>query len=119
MRKPIIAANWKMNMTLGETELFLANFTLEIGDESDVEIVVIPPFTAIAKASELLARNPNIKLGAQNMHPEKSGAFTGEISAAMLRELYVRYAVIGHSRRQRVGGQRLAAFVESRDPHEH
>ncbi len=110
MRKKIIAANWKMNKTLNETELFLANFTLEIGDRSDVEIVIVPPFTAIAKAADLLARNQNIKLGAQNMHPEKSGAFTGEISAEMLRELFVRYVVLGHSERRTLFGE-TDAFI--------
>jgi triosephosphate isomerase len=100
MRKKIIAANWKMNMTLQEAASYLETFLLEVSGENRAEIVIIPPFTAISKVSELLSRVQNVKLGAQNMHWEKSGAFTGEISAAMLRELFVRYVVLGHSERR-------------------
>jgi triosephosphate isomerase len=105
MRKKIIAANWKMNMTVNEAESFLDTFLLEIGDESRVEIVIIPPFTAIPKVSERLNRVQNVKVGAQNMHFEKSGAFTGEISGAMLRELFVRNVVLGHSERRTLFGE--------------
>lgn len=100
MRKKIIAANWKMNMTCGETESYLDTFLREVGQEDHVEIVIVPPFTALSKASELLSKVQNVKLGAQNMSAEKSGAYTGEISAAMLRELFVRFVVIGHSERR-------------------
>ena len=105
MRKKIIAANWKMNMTVGETEGFFKTFLLEVGEEKRVEIVVVPPFTALARASELVRNVQNVKLGAQNMHWEKSGAFTGEISAAMLRELFVRFVVLGHSERRTLFGE--------------
>jgi len=105
MRKKIIAANWKMNMTVSEAEAFLHTFLHEIGGENGVEIVIVPPFTALAKVSEILGRGQSAKLGAQNMHWEKSGAFTGEISAQMLRELYVRYVVIGHSERRTLFGE--------------
>jgi triosephosphate isomerase len=105
MRKKIIAANWKMNMTLGETAGFFETFLREIGEEKRVEIVVVPPFTALAKASDILRNSLNVKLGAQNMHWEKSGAFTGEISAAMLRELFVRFVVLGHSERRTLFGE--------------
>ncbi len=105
MRKKIIAANWKMNMTVGETDEYLNDFEREIGDESGVDIVLIPPFTALPKANDRLAEVSNIKLGAQNMHWEKSGAFTGEISAVMLRDLYVRYVVLGHSERRALFGE--------------
>src|SRR5437879_1080044 len=105
MRKKIIAANWKMNMTVGEAQSFLDAFEREAGDEGRVEIVVIPPFTALAGVSEKLTNVQNVKLGAQNMHWEKSGAFTGEISAAMLRELFVRYVVLGHSERRTYFGE--------------
>jgi triosephosphate isomerase (TIM) len=100
MRKKILAANWKMNMTLAESAAFIKSFLLEIGDPADVEIVIVPPFTAIAKVSESLGRSENIKVGAQNMHWERSGAFTGEISGALLRDLFVRYVVLGHSERR-------------------
>jgi triosephosphate isomerase len=105
MRKKIIAANWKMNMTLGETAGFFETFLLEVGEDKRVEIVVVPPFTALAKASEILRNVQYIKVGAQNMHWEKSGAFTGEISAPMLRELFVRYVVLGHSERRTLFGE--------------
>jgi triosephosphate isomerase len=105
MRKKIIAANWKMNLTVSESEAFLATFLQELGSESSVEVVIIPPFTALAKVSEILGRGQQAKLGAQNMSAEKSGAFTGEISAQMLRELYVRYVVIGHSERRTLFGE--------------
>lgn len=105
MRRKIIAANWKMNMTNGESEGFLENFLLEVTDEKRADIVIIPPFTALAKVSEILSKVQNVKLGAQNMHWEKPGAFTGEISVHMLRELFVRFVVIGHSERRTLFGE--------------
>ena len=105
MRKKILAANWKMNMTCTEAASFLDSFLLEIGDESHAEIVIIPAYTAIGMVSERLSKVQNVKVGAQNMHFEKSGAFTGEISAAMLRELFVRYVVLGHSERRTLFGE--------------
>src|SRR5437879_3538205 len=88
MRKKIVAANWKMNMTQAESARFVESLLLrDLGDITDVEVVIIPPFTAIAKVSEALGRAHNIKVGAQNMFWEKSGPFTGEISAPLLRDL--------------------------------
>ena len=92
-------------MTQGESEAFLTTFLREIGDLDEVEIVIVPPFTAIPKVSELVTQTPNIKVGAQNMYWERSGAFTGEISPAMLRELFVRYVVLGHSERRAMFGE--------------
>jgi len=97
MRKKIIAANWKMNMTQAESVSFVETFLRELGDSQEVEVVLLPPFTALAKVSEALGNSQNVKVGAQNMHWERSGAFTGEISSAMLRDLFVRYVVLGHS----------------------
>ena len=105
MRRKIIAANWKMNMTINEAEGFLENFLLEVGDEKRADIVLVPPFTTLPKVSERLSKVQNVKLGAQNMHFESSGAFTGEISAPMLRELFVRYVVLGHSERRTLFGE--------------
>jgi len=105
MRKKIIAANWKMNMTQGESEAFITTFLREIGDLDEVEIVIVPPFTAIPKVSELLTQTQNVKVGAQNMHWARNGAFTGEVSPAMLRELFVRYVVLGHSERRSMFGE--------------
>src|SRR4051812_36588549 len=105
MRKKIVAANWKMNMTQAEAAAFVESLLVEIGDELQVEVVIVPPFTSLAKVSEALGGSQNIKLGAQNMHWERSGAFTGETSAAMLRDLYVRYVVLGHSERRQYFGE--------------
>lgn len=105
MRKKIIAANWKMNMTQGESAAFVATFLLELGESAEVEVVLIPPFTAISTVTEALGASQTVKVGAQNMHWERSGAFTGEISPAMLRELFVRYVVLGHSERRQLFGE--------------
>jgi triosephosphate isomerase len=105
MRKKIIAANWKMNMTVAEAESFLKDFRPEVEEVNGVEIIIAPPFTALPKLSELLGGSQRIRLGAQNMYSERSGAFTGEISAAMLRDLYVRYVIVGHSERRQIFGE--------------
>jgi triosephosphate isomerase len=105
MRKPIIAANWKMHMTVEETAAYIRHFLVESGDETDVEVVIIPPFTALSRASALISGAYSLKLGAQNMNAHKAGAFTGEISAGMLRELFVRYVVLGHSERRQLFGE--------------
>lgn len=94
-----------MNMTQGESARFLDSFLRDVGEINDVEVVIIPPFTAIPKVSETLGRAHNIKLGAQNMYWEKSGAFTGEISAPLLRDLFVHYVVLGHSERRTLFGE--------------
>jgi len=105
MRKKIIAANWKMNMTVAETEAYLEDFRLDIEEVNGVEIVIAPPFTALAKLSELLGGSQKVRLAAQNMYFEMSGAYTGEISPAMLRELFVRYVILGHSERRQIFGE--------------
>ena len=92
-------------MTQGESARFLDSFLRDVGEINDVEVVIIPPFTAIPKVSETLGRAHNIKLGAQNMYWEKSGAFTGEISAPLLRDLFVHYVVLGHSERRTLFGE--------------
>jgi triosephosphate isomerase (TIM) len=105
MRKKILAANWKMNLTHGEAESYFETFFSEIGEVNDVEVVIIPPFTAIPAAVSASERMPAIRIGAQNMHWEKSGAFTGEISATMLRAHYVKYVILGHSERRSLFGE--------------
>src|SRR5438093_2344811 len=105
MRKKIVAANWKMNMTQAESARFVESLLLELGDITDIEVVIVPPFTAIAKVIEALGKAQNVKVGAQNMHWERSGAFTGEISASMLRDLFVHYVVLGHSERRMLFGE--------------
>ncbi|MBV9997596.1 MAG: triose-phosphate isomerase [Verrucomicrobia bacterium] len=105
MRKKILAANWKMNLTNGEASDYVQVLIKELGEVNDVEVVLVPPFTAIPALAALSERAPFIRLGAQNLHWEKSGAFTGEISAGMLRALYVKYVVVGHSERRRLFGE--------------
>src|SRR6266480_2643765 len=105
MRKKIVAANWKLNMTQSEATRFVSTFLLEVGESTGVEVVIVPPFTAIAAVNSALGQAQHIKVGAQNMHWERSGAFTGEISSAMLRDLFVRYVVLGHSERRTLFGE--------------
>src|SRR5438046_9409348 len=100
MRKKIVAANWKMNMTQAESARFVESLLLDLGDITDIEVVIVPPFTALAKVMEALGASQSIKVGAENMHWEPNGAVTGEISAALLRDLLVRYVVLGHSERR-------------------
>ena len=94
-----------MNMTQAESAAFVKSLLLDLGDITDIEVVIVPPFTAIAKVMETLGPSQNIKVGAQNMHWEPNGAFTGEISAALLRDLFVRYVVLGHSERRQYFGE--------------
>ena len=106
MRKKILAANWKMNFTHSEAESYLKSFVSEIRDfNDDVDVVIIPPFTAIPALVTASERVQTLRIGAQNMHWEKNGAFTGEISASMLRALYVRYVILGHSERRTLFGE--------------
>ena len=104
-RKKFVAGNWKMNMTSSEVAPYLDVFGMETDKVSNVDIAIIPPFTALAKASEILGGTQKIRLGAQNMSPEAKGAYTGEISATMLRDLFVRYVLVGHSERRRLFGE--------------
>lgn len=104
-RKKFVAGNWKMNMTSSEVAPYLEVFCQETDPVDGVDIAIIPPFTALAKASELLGATQRIRLGAQNLSPETKGAYTGEISATMLRDLFVRYVLVGHSERRRLFGE--------------
>jgi triosephosphate isomerase (TIM) len=105
IRKKIIAANWKMNITSAEAASFMEDLALELKNFDGAEVVIVPPFTALPKLSEIIGDMPGIVLGAQNMWSEPSGAYTGEISAGMLREFFTRYVVLGHSERRTIFGE--------------
>lgn len=98
MRKPIIAGNWKMNKTNKEAAAMVAELVPMVKDAA-CDVVLCVPFTDIVTVRKAI-RGTNIKLGAQNVHWAESGAFTGEISATMLKELKVEYVIIGHSERR-------------------
>ena len=98
-RKPYLAANWKMQKTVEETEDFLDRFLGDIGDLADKDIVICPPFTSLVTAVERCRRSP-VRVAAQNMHEADSGAYTGEISASMLTSIGVEAVVLGHSERR-------------------
>ncbi|MGK7943790.1 MAG: triose-phosphate isomerase [Microcystaceae cyanobacterium] len=105
MRKIIIAGNWKMHKTQGEALEFLQVFKAEIESaEENRDIVLCVPFTDLAVLSKTL-HGSRICIGAQNIHWEDSGAFTGEISGAMLTEIGIQYVVIGHSERRQYFGE--------------
>jgi len=99
MRRPLIAANWKMNKTLLETSQFLVEFIPEVKDIAGVDIVIAPPFTAIGIAAAAL-RGTNIFLAAQDVFYEEKGAYTGEISPLMLADLGCAFVIVGHSERR-------------------
>ena len=104
MRIPLLAANWKMHKTVHEAVVFVKEFRGMVKDVDDVEIVVAPPFTAVHAVAEA-ARNSNVGVAAQNCYWEKQGAFTGEVSAEMVREAGAEYVIIGHSERRRLFGE--------------
>jgi triosephosphate isomerase (TIM) len=101
MRIPFIAANWKMFKTVHEAVVFAKEFRAMVKDVEDVEIVVAPPFTALHSVAEAV-RNSTVAVAGQNLHWERDGAYTGEISAGMLKEAGAEYVIIGHSERRRL-----------------
>lgn len=99
-RKPVIAGNWKMNNDKKATVEFFDEFLPKVENLTDVEIVICPPFTNLWAAAEKL-ESSNVKLGAQNLHWEEEGAFTGEISPDMLKEIPCDFVIVGHSERRK------------------
>ena len=118
MRKPIVAGNWKMHKTVAEAEELVSLLRTDIEKVKEVESVFCVPFTALSKVSSLL-EGSSIGVGVQNIHWEKQGAFTGEISPIMVKE-FAKYAIIGHSERRTFFGEtdltvnkRLLAALEN------
>jgi triosephosphate isomerase len=105
MRRPIIAANWKMNCTLPQARELVSGLKGLIGEVEGVDVVLAPPFTALSTVSQLIAGS-NIELAAQDMYWEETGAYTGEVSPLMLKDVGCSYVIIGHS-------ERRAYFAES------
>ncbi len=100
MRKKLVAGNWKMYKDKSETIELISELKERLNTfQPDVEVAICPPFTSIELAGELIKNSP-IKLGAQNMHSEIEGAFTGEVSVKMLKSFNVRYVILGHSERR-------------------
>jgi len=103
-RKVIIAGNWKMNKTASQGKALVEELKAKVAGISNADIVVCPPFTTLCAVVEA-AKGSNVKVGSQNIHWAESGAFTGEISGAMLKEAGVEYVIIGHSERRQYFGE--------------
>jgi triosephosphate isomerase len=105
MRKKVIAGNWKMNNDLSESQSLISKLVNDLSNEKiSCDVIVCPPFTSLSEANSLL-KNSVIKLGAQNMYFEENGAFTGEISASMLKSTGCEYVILGHSERRTIFGE--------------
>ena len=105
MRKPIIAANWKMNKGPSETEDFIRGLLTRLGDlPKACDLVLAAPFVSLPTATELLAQSP-VRVAAQNMSEHEKGAYTGEVSAFMLKEIFVQHVILGHSERRSLYGE--------------
>jgi triosephosphate isomerase len=104
MRTPIVAGNWKMYKTVAEAVKYVKEFRALVKDVTGVEIVLAPPFTALHAAAEA-ARASNVALAGQDCYWEREGAFTGEVSAAMVREAGAEYVIVGHSERRTLFGE--------------
>jgi triosephosphate isomerase len=112
MRRPLFAANWKMNKTLDDCQSFMEVFAPLVWNEKDADIVIAPPFTALHTMANLLEIT-DIKLAAQNMFYEDKGAYTGEISPAMLTDAGCEYVIIGHSERRTLFGETDSTVTEN------
>ena len=104
MRTPLIAGNWKMYKTVAEAVKYIKEFREAVKNLSGVDVVVAPAFTALHAAAEA-ARNSNVAIAAQDLHWEREGAFTGEVSAAMIQEAGAEFVIIGHSERRTLFGE--------------
>jgi triosephosphate isomerase len=104
MKTPFLCANWKMYKTVADAVKYVKEFRGLVKDVSGVEIVLAPPFISLHAAAEA-ARNSNVAVAAQDLHWEREGAFTGEISAPMIREAGAEYVIVGHSERRTLFGE--------------
>jgi len=106
MRKFIIAANWKMNKGPKEAESFIESFISKIGSKCEhADVVIAPSLVSIPSVSKSIDAHPVVSLSAQNVSEHDSGAYTGETSVIMLKELYVQYVIVGHSERRSIYGE--------------
>lgn len=103
-RRPLIAANWKMHKTISEAVSLVESLQKETGPCGDREVLIAPAFTALKAVSDVM-KQKGYSLGAQNCHWEEKGAFTGEISTAMLKDLCCTYVIVGHSERRQLFGE--------------
>lgn len=101
MRRPVVAGNWKMHGSRSANQALLSELERRLRPEWPIDVVVCPPFVYLAEAARILDEGP-IRVGAQDVCAEASGAFTGQVSAAMLRDVGCRYAIVGHSERRRL-----------------
>jgi len=107
MRRPILAANWKMNMDSAALRAFTDRFIPLVANAKAVDVVIAPPFTLLDRLAQQIAGTA-IQSAGQNVHPEESGAFTGEIAAGMLADMGCTYAIVGHSERRALFGESSA-----------
>lgn len=104
MRKKIIAGNWKMNNDIIESQKLVSGIINGLGNDNQCDVILCPPFTSLSEVNSLI-KNTQIKLGAQNMFYEDSGAYTGEISTSMLKSVGCEYVILGHSERRTIFGE--------------
>ncbi|MDI6785662.1 MAG: triose-phosphate isomerase [bacterium] len=100
MKKPIIAGNWKMYNTISQSCDLASQLVESLSLVKDVEVIICPPFTSLSEVTKII-KNTNIRLGAQNIYFEKEGAYTGEISPLMVKDVGCDYAIVGHSERRK------------------
>src|SRR5262249_22308575 len=112
MRKPFVAGNWKMHTTAARAVELASAIVKGLGSEDRVTVAVFPPFPYLSQVAEVVIGS-RVSLGAQNMYPEKEGAYTGEVGPTMLLDLGCRYVILGHSERRHKLGE-TDAFINQK-----